>query len=73
VCQGGEWTVVESCDCAVKVGDSRKPPYATTCKVMIGTPNAVVCSYRHRALPRPARSHARKRLRPPLGTFTEEA
>jgi hypothetical protein len=29
----------------VKVGDPRKPPYSATCKTLIGTPNAIECSY----------------------------
>jgi len=44
VCDGGEWRFASSC-CSVKVGDSRKPPYAATCKVAIGKTNAVECSY----------------------------
>lgn len=44
-CKAGEWHVAGSCGCSVKVGDPRKPPYAATCKVMIGVTDGVECSY----------------------------
>ena len=46
VCRGGAWEAADSCGCAVKVGDPRKPPYVATCKVLIGTtPHAIDCGY----------------------------
>jgi len=44
-CINGDWEHVNSCGCSVKVGDPRKPPYSTNCKVMIGAAGSVECSY----------------------------
>ncbi|MBN1962831.1 MAG: hypothetical protein JW841_18010 [Deltaproteobacteria bacterium] len=45
ICNNGEWESFGSCGCSVKVGDWRKPAYGATCKKLIGTANAIECSY----------------------------
>lgn len=44
-CNAGSWVSAGSCGCSVKVGDPRKPAYSATCKTLIGTSNAIECSY----------------------------